>query len=96
MQEDFSLVDVKEALIQISPESLLTGFLNSAPCLPDAAACYLVPTLTSPSSLIKEHVRAAKPSLFGDLPRFVSHAVTPIADRQLFTPSNFCTALISH
>lgn len=64
MQEDFSLVDVKEALIQISPESLLTGFLNSALCLPDAAVCYLVPMLTSLSSLIKEHIRAAEPSLF--------------------------------
>lgn len=73
MQEDFSLVDVKEALIQISPESLLTGFLNSAPCLPDAAACYLVPTLTSPSSLIKEHVRAAKPSLFLEIFPALSH-----------------------
>lgn len=72
MQEGFSLEDVNKALIQISPESLLTGFLNSAPCLPDAAARSLVPMLTSLSFLIKEQARAAEPSLFfGDLRRFV-------------------------
>ena len=96
MQEDFSLEDVNKALIQISPESLLTGFLNSAPCLPDAAARYLVPMLTSLSFVIKEQVQAAELSLFGDLHCFVSRTVTPAADRQLLTPSNFCTALISH
>lgn len=97
MREDISLEDVNKALIQISPESLLTGFLSSAPCLPDAAARYRVPGLTSLSFLIKEQVQAAEPlSLSGDLRRFVSHAVAPAADRQLLTLSHFCTALISH
>lgn len=73
MQEDFSLEDVNKALIQISPESLLTGFLNSAPCLPDAAACYLVPMLTSLSLLIKEQVQAAEPSLFLEIFTALSH-----------------------
>lgn len=74
MQEDFSLEDVNKALIQISPESLLTGFLNSAPCLPDAAARYLVPMLTSLPFLIKEQVQAAEPSLFLEIFTALSHA----------------------
>lgn len=73
MQEDISLEDVNKALIQISPESLLTGFLNGAPCLPDAAARYRVPKLTSLSFLIKEQVQAAKPSLFLAIFSALSH-----------------------
>lgn len=69
----FSLEDMNKALIQTSPESLLTGFLNSAPCLPDAATHYLVPMLTSLSFLIKELVQAAEPSLFLEIFTALSH-----------------------
>lgn len=69
----FSLEDMNKALTQISPESLLTGFLNSAPCLPDAATHYLVPMLTSLSFLIKELVQAAEPFLFLEIFTALSH-----------------------
>lgn len=76
MQEDFSLEDANKGLTQISPESLLTGFLNSAPCLLDAAVRYLVPMLTSLSFLIKEQVQAAEPSLFLVILTALSHTQT--------------------
>lgn len=73
MQEDFSLDDMNKDLIQISPESLLTGFLNSAPCLPDAATHYLVPMLTSLSFLIKELSRLLSPLSFWRFFTALSH-----------------------